>query len=71
VILLKVAVFLYLWIASSCHIKFGICALCHAQDINTVGLFECGGMYFSVITLLVPLGLPCNLVGGVHNVVDI
>jgi len=68
--LLKVAVFLYLWITSSCHTRFGTCALCHAQDINTVGLSECG-MYFSVITLLVPLGLPCNLVGGVHNVVDI
>jgi hypothetical protein len=61
----KVAVFLYLWITSSCHTKFGTCALCHTQDINTVGLFECGGMYCSVITLLVPL------VGGVHNVVDI
>jgi len=67
--LLKIAVFLYLWI-TSCHTKFGTCTLCHAQD-NTVGLFECGGMYFSVITLLVPLGLPCNLVRGVHNVVDI
>jgi hypothetical protein len=25
----------------------------------------------NVIPNLVPLGLPCNLVGGVHNVVDI
>jgi len=48
--LLKVAVFLYLWSAASCHTKFGTCALCHAQDINAVGLFECG-LCFSVITL--------------------
>jgi len=69
--LLKVVVFLYLWIASSCHGKFGTCALCHAQDINAAGLFECGGICCSVITLLVPLGLPCDLVDRVHNVVDI
>jgi hypothetical protein len=55
--LLKVAVFLYLWIASSCHTKFRICALCHAQDINAAGLFECGGMYCSV-NLVGAFGVP-------------